>query len=135
MHCICVVYFSVVVWNTLQDLQNYSNYSKLLAITGTAQSHKPFFISKLKNPNPVRIRFLLRKPESGSCRMQLVSGSKKSKIQSMHTSAASLGYLSIGELPCIGKTCCGTQIWCRPERRHADSPTFVLHPSVSATSE
>jgi len=85
MHCNGVVYFSVIAWNPLEDLQNYSNYySRFLAITGTAQSHKLFFISKLQNP--VRIRFLLRKPESGSCGTQPESGSKKSKIQSMHTS-------------------------------------------------
>jgi len=41
---------------------------------------------KLQNPNPVRIRFLLGKLESGSCRTQSESGSKKSKIQFMHTS-------------------------------------------------
>jgi len=54
-----------------------------LPITDTAQSHKPFFISKLQNPNPVLTRFLLRKPETGSCRTE--SGSKKCKIQSMDT--------------------------------------------------
>jgi len=90
MYCNCVVYSAVIAWNTLEDLQNYSNCSRLYGIssliTGTAQSRKSFFFSKLQNPNPVRIRFLLRKPESGSCRTQPESGSKKSKIQSMHTS-------------------------------------------------
>jgi len=90
MHCNCVVYFPVIAWNTLEDLQNCSNYSRLYVIssliTGTAQSRKSFFFSKLQNPNPVRNRFLLRKPESGSCQTQPESGFKKSKIQSMHTS-------------------------------------------------
>ena len=86
----CIVYFSVIPWNTLQDMQNIVTIAgyKELVITGTAQSHKPLFISKLQNPNPVRIRFLLGKLESESCRAQPKSGSKKSKIQSMHTSAA-----------------------------------------------
>jgi len=84
MNCNCVVYFSVIAWNTLEDLQNFiSNYTTAgntyLAITGTDKSHK-FFINKLQNPNPVRILFLLVKPESGSCRTQPESGSKKSKI-------------------------------------------------------
>jgi len=91
MHCNCAVYFPVIAWNTLEDLQNYSNYSRLYIIssliTGTAQSRKSFFFRKLQNPKPVRVRFLLRKLESGSCRTQPESGSKKSKIQSMHTSA------------------------------------------------
>jgi len=89
MHCNCVVYFSDIAWKTLEDLQNNSKYSRLYVnsiIIGTAQSHKPFFFSNLQNPNPVRIRLLLRKPESGSCQTQPESGSKKSKIQSMHTS-------------------------------------------------
>ena len=92
MHCNCVVYFSVIAWNTLGDLQNYGNYCRLYVIssliTGTAQSHKPFFTRKLQNSNQVLIRFLLRKPESGFCRTQPETGSKKSKMQSMHTSVS-----------------------------------------------
>jgi len=101
MHCNCVglVYFPVIAWNTLEDLQNYSHYSRLYVIssliTCTAQSRKSFFFSKLQNPNPVRFRFLLKKPEFGSCRTQPESGSKKSKIQSMHTSGI-WGVVSIG---------------------------------------
>jgi len=45
------------------------------------------FFQKKENPNPTRIRLQERKPHSWSCWKQPESGSKKSKIQSMHTSA------------------------------------------------
>jgi len=38
MHCICVVHFSVTAWNTLEDLQNYSNYSRLYVISNYKHS-------------------------------------------------------------------------------------------------
>jgi len=52
-----------------------------LVITGTAESHNSFFISKLQNPNPFRIRFLLRKlldAAAGVWTQPPESGSKKS---------------------------------------------------------
>jgi len=71
-------------------MQNYSNYSRLYVISNYRHSSVSQTILHqqiTKYPNPVRIRFLSRKPESGSCRTQPESGSKKSEIQSMHTSA------------------------------------------------
>jgi len=53
-----------------------------LVITGTAESHNSFFISKLQNPNPFRIRFLLRKL------LDAAAGVRVQKIQSMHTSGS-----------------------------------------------
>jgi len=62
-------------------MQNYSNYSRLYVISNYRHSsvsqtilHKQI----TKYPDPVRIRSLSRKPESGSCRTQAESGSKKS---------------------------------------------------------
>jgi len=38
MHCICLAYFSVVAWNTLKDMQNYSNYTRLYVISNYRHS-------------------------------------------------------------------------------------------------
>jgi len=90
MHCNCLVYFSVIAWNTLEDLQNYSNYySRLYVISSykhrsVSQTILHQQIRKSKSSaDPVRVK----KPESGSCRTEPESGSKKSKIQCMHTSS------------------------------------------------
>jgi len=93
MHCNCEEYFSVIAWKTLEDLQNYSNYSRLHVIS----NYSPSSVSQTilhqqitKSKSSPGIRFLLRKPESGSYRTQPESWSKKSKIQSMHTFGARL---------------------------------------------
>jgi len=38
MHCTCVVYFSVIAWKTMEDLQNYSNNSRLYVISNYRHS-------------------------------------------------------------------------------------------------
>jgi len=92
MHCNCVVYFSVIAWNTLEDLQNYSNYSRLYVISNCKHSsvlqtipHQQITKSK-SSQDPV----LVKKTESGSCRTQPESASKKSKILSMHNSGVDI---------------------------------------------
>jgi len=62
MHCICVVYYPVTAWNTLKDLQNYSNYSRLYVISNYRHSsvsqtilHQQITKSK-SSPDPVLVK-------------------------------------------------------------------------------
>ena len=63
MHRICVVYFSVIAWNTLEDLQNYSDqYSRSYVISNYRHSsvsqtilHQQTTKSK-SSPDPVLVK-------------------------------------------------------------------------------
>ena len=76
MHSTCVVYFSVIAWNSLEDLQNYSNNNRLYVIsnyrhssasrtnlhqqiTKSKSSPDPFFVKETLIrflPDPARVR-------------------------------------------------------------------------------
>jgi len=62
MHCNCVVYFSGIAWNNLEDFQNYSNYSRLCVISSYRHSsdsqtilHRQIAKSK-SSPVPVPVK-------------------------------------------------------------------------------
>jgi len=50
------------------------------------------FFQQTQNPSPIPFRLQQRKPHSWSCRRQEEYGSKKSKIQSMHTSGVQFAH-------------------------------------------
>ena len=60
MHCIYVVYFSVIALNTLEDLQNYSNYGRLYIISNYRHSSvsQTIFHQQITKFKSSRIRFL-----------------------------------------------------------------------------